>query len=185
MPPKLKFTEAEWQAKIRKYSARFQNYPSVLTSHVAVSCSTDTRYLVNTEGSRIAHGRGFARIVINASAKAADGTDVSSFEAFEALDEAGLPDDKVVLAAIDRVANNVSNLLKAPEAEPFVGPAIFSGPRGRRLLPRDLRTPRRRPPAEGRKRRPDLHQERRQQSAAGLPQRDLRSHRARRSAGST
>ena len=126
-PAKLKFTEADWQAKIRKYSARFQNYPSVLTSHVAVSCSTDTRYLVNTEGSRIAHGRGFARIVINASAKAADGTDVNSFEAFEALDEAGLPEDKVVLAAIDRVANNVSNLLKAPEAEPFVGAAIFSG----------------------------------------------------------
>jgi TldD protein len=33
----------------------------------------------------------------------------------------------VALAAIDRVANDVAKLLKAPEAEPFVGPAIFSG----------------------------------------------------------
>jgi predicted Zn-dependent protease len=33
----------------------------------------------------------------------------------------------VLLAAIDRVANDVSALLRAPEAEPFVGPAIFSG----------------------------------------------------------
>ena len=33
----------------------------------------------------------------------------------------------MILAAIDRVANDVSKLLKAPEAEPFVGPAIFSG----------------------------------------------------------
>ena len=82
---------------------------------------------MNTEGSRLAHGRGFARIVINATAKAADGTDLSSFETFEAVDEAGLPDDKIVLAAIDRVANDVASLLKAPEAEPFVGPAIFSG----------------------------------------------------------
>ena len=32
-----------------------------------------------------------------------------------------------MLAAIDRVANDVSALLRAPEAEPFVGPAIFSG----------------------------------------------------------
>jgi TldD protein len=127
LPGKLKFTDAEWQDKIRRYSARFGNYPKVLTSHVSVNCQTDTRYLVNTDGSRIAHGRGFARIIINASAKAADGTDLSSFEAFEAVDESGLPDDQVVLAAIDRVANNVSNLLKAPEAEPFVGPAIFSG----------------------------------------------------------
>ena len=126
-PAKLKFTEAEWQRKIRTYSARFQNYPSVLTSHVSVICQTDTRYLVNSEGTRVAHGRGFARLVINAGAKAADGTDVASFETFEAVEEGGLPDDKVILAAIDRVANDVARLLKAPEAEPFVGPAIFSG----------------------------------------------------------
>ena len=54
-------------------------------------------------------------------------TDLSTFEAFEAVDESGLPDDKAIMAAIDRVANDVSKLLKAPEAEPFVGPAIFSG----------------------------------------------------------
>jgi predicted Zn-dependent protease len=127
VPGKLKFAEAQWQEKIRKYSGRFRNYPSVLTSHVSVLCQTDARYMVNSEGSRVAHGRGFARVVINASAKAADGTDVNAFESFEAVEEAGLPDDKVVLAAIDRVANDVSRLLKAPEAEPFVGPAIFSG----------------------------------------------------------
>ena len=127
VPGKLKFTEAEWQDKIRQYSGRFQNYQSVLTSHVSVLCQTDTRYLVNSEGSRVAHGRGFARVMINATAKAADGTDVSSFETFEAVEESGLPGDKVILAAIDRVANDVSKLLKAPEAEPFVGPAIFSG----------------------------------------------------------
>jgi TldD protein len=127
VPGKLKFAEPQWQEKIRQYSGRFRNYPGVLTSHVSVLCQTDTRYLVDSEGSRVAHGRGFARVVIGATAKAADGTDVSSFETFEAVEESGLPDDKVILAAIDRVANDVSKLLKAPEAEPFVGPAIFSG----------------------------------------------------------
>jgi predicted Zn-dependent protease len=126
-PPKLKFDEAVWSDRIRTLSARFQRYPSVLTSHVAVLCQTDTRYLVDTEGSRIEHGRGFARVVITASARAADGTDLSTFETFEAVDAAGLPDDKAILAAIDHVANDISALLRAPEAEPFVGPAIFSG----------------------------------------------------------
>ena len=126
-PPKLKFDEAAWSDRIRTLSARFQRYPSVLTSHVAVLCQTDTRYFVNTEGSRIEHGRGFARVVITASARAADGTDLSTFETFEAVEAAGLPDDKAILAAIDRVANDVSALLRAPEAEPFVGPAVFSG----------------------------------------------------------
>ena len=126
-PPKLKFDKAEWTERIRRLSARFQNYPSVLTSHVSVAAETDTRYLVSTEGTRLEHGRGFARVMITASAKAADGTDLSTFDSFEAVDAAGLPDDKTILAAVDRVANDLSKLLHAPEAEPFVGPAIFSG----------------------------------------------------------
>jgi len=126
-PPRLHFNGEEWNGRIRKLSARFGNYPGVLTSHVYVAVQTDTRYFVNTEGARIQHGRGYARVVITASAKAADGTDLSTFEGFEAVDTAGLPDDKILEAAIDRVANDLVRLLKAPEAEPFVGPAIFSG----------------------------------------------------------
>jgi TldD protein len=125
--PRLKFDEAEWTARIRSLSARFRNYPSVLTSHVAVAAQTDTRYFVNTEGSRVEDGRGYARVVISASAKAGDGTDLSTFETFEAVEPSGLPDDKTIMAAIDRVAGDLTHLLKAPEAEPFVGPAIFSG----------------------------------------------------------
>jgi len=127
VPPPLTFDEEAWTARLRTLSNRFRSYPRVLTSHVNVAAETDTRYLVNTEGSRIAHGRGFARISISASAKAADGTDLNTFETFEALDAKGLPDDKTLFAAVDRVAGDLTSLLKAPEAEPFVGPAIFSG----------------------------------------------------------
>lgn len=125
--PALAFDRAEWEARIRKVSNRFRNYPRLLTSHVGVSAQTDTRYLVNTEGARVRHGRGYARFSVSASAKAADGTDLNSFETFEALDAAGLPDEQKLMASVDKVANEVTNLLKAPEAEPFVGPAIFSG----------------------------------------------------------
>ncbi len=125
--PRIKFDEAEWTDRVRKLSARFQNYQSVLTSHISVICQVETRYLVNTEGSRLQHGRGFARVVISASAKASDGTDLNTSDYFDAVDPSGLPDDKTLNAALDRVANDLNNLLKAPEAEPFVGPAIFSG----------------------------------------------------------
>jgi TldD protein len=126
-PPKLKFDEASWHERVRKLSTRFQNFPSVLTSQVLVSCQTDTRYFVNTEGSRIQSGRGYARIVIQATAKAADGEDLETFDSFEATDCSGLPKDEIIQAAIDRVANDLTALLRAPVAEPFVGPAIFSG----------------------------------------------------------
>jgi predicted Zn-dependent protease len=39
----------------------------------------------------------------------------------------GLPKDEVILAAIERVAKDLTGLLKAPVVEPFVGPAILSG----------------------------------------------------------
>jgi TldD protein len=126
-PVKLKFDAEEWTGRVRKLSARFQSYPSVLTSGVTVTGQAETRYFVNTEGTRLAYGRGYARIFISASAKAADGTDVASFDSFEAEDAGSLPDDAKVEAAIDRVAKDVTALLHAPEAEPFVGPAILSG----------------------------------------------------------
>jgi TldD protein len=126
-PAKLKFDEAFWTERARKLSARFGNYPTVLTSRVVITAQTETRSFVNTEGSRVQHGRGYARIFISASSRAADGTDVSSFDGFEAEDAAGLPDDKTIQAAIDRLAGDVTSLLKAPEAEPFIGPAILSG----------------------------------------------------------
>ena len=82
---------------------------------------------MNTEGTRVEHGRGFARIVISASAKAKDGMDVSDFETFEAFETSGLPSPEAIHAAVNKVGQNVENLLKARTAEPFVGPAIFSG----------------------------------------------------------
>ena len=126
-PPRLKFDAPAWTERIRLISARFAKFPAVLTSHVSVSAQTDTRYFVDTEGSRLTHGRGFARVVMSASAKASDGTDLSAFETFEAVDPGGLPKDEALLAAVDRLAADLSGLLRAPEAEPFVGPAIFSG----------------------------------------------------------
>lgn len=126
-PRKLVFSNDEWAARVRKWSSRFRNYPEVLTASVNVMAQTDTRYFVNTEGSRLEHGRGYARIVISAEGKAQDGMDLATFESFEAAEPGGLPDDKVVHAAIDRVARDLTGLLHGPVAEPFVGPAIFSG----------------------------------------------------------
>jgi len=126
-PPKLKFVEQDWSARVRKLSAAFGKYPGILTSGVSVMAQSETKYLATTEGSRLQHGRGFARIVISAIARAEDGMDLATSETFEAVDPAGLPKDEVILAAIDRVGKDLTGLLKAPVVDPFIGPAILSG----------------------------------------------------------
>ena len=54
-------------------------------------------------------------------------------------------------------------------------PGDSLGPRRRRVLPRDLRPPRRRQPPAERRRRPDVREQRRPAGAAVVPERRLRS----------
>lgn len=125
--PEGHFAADQWAARVRKLSAKFGDYPSILTSSVAVTYENETKYFVSSEGSRLRHGRGFARVVVNAQSKAPDGTDLATGETFEASEPDGLPGDDEIAGAVDRVAKDLRALLAAPEAEPFAGPAIFSG----------------------------------------------------------
>src|SRR3982074_3617620 len=88
---------------------------------------SETKYLVTTEGTRLQHGRGFARVLLSAVARAEDGMDLGTTETFEAVAARELPKDEVILAAIERIAKDLTGLLKAPVVDPFVGPAILSG----------------------------------------------------------
>jgi TldD protein len=126
-PAKVNFDMTAWTANVRDLSRGFLKYPNLLSSEVQISVQTDNRSLVNTEGTKVEHGRGFARVVITASAKAKDGMDVSDFQAFEAMDPKDLPANDVIQAAVKLVGDHVEALMNAPKAEPFVGPAIFSG----------------------------------------------------------
>ncbi len=121
------FDSAHWTQMARDWSRAFRNYPDLLSSSVKVTMTGDNRYLVSTEGSRIEQGRGFARIIVSASGKAKDGMEVSDFQTFEAFEPSGLPSPEVVRAAVKKIGDNVEALIAAPTAEPFVGPAIFSG----------------------------------------------------------
>jgi predicted Zn-dependent protease len=126
-PGKLSFNRNEWTAKVRKWSAGLGKHRGVLASSVTALASQQTRYLVNTEGTRVQHGRGFARILIGAFGKASDGMDLSATGSFEAEAPDRLPKDDVVMAEVETVGKRLSDLLRAPPVDPYVGPAILSG----------------------------------------------------------
>jgi predicted Zn-dependent protease len=126
-PVKFHCDQAGWTGRLRPLSARFAKYPEVLTSTVGVSCRAETHYLATTEGTRLVHGRGYARVVIQAHARAEDGSDLSIDRYFDSGDESGLPGDDAIARAIDRAAADLVALLHAPETEPYTGPAILGG----------------------------------------------------------
>jgi TldD protein len=125
--PKYKFDAADWAKRLRKLSAEFRKYPGALNSSVSVEAQRVANTQVTTEGTKLEHGRMFARLFITARGKAADGMDLSTMETFEADDPAKLPKDAEILAAVEKAGANLTNLLRAAPADPFVGPAILSG----------------------------------------------------------
>ena len=127
VPPPLRLAADQWTGRVRKLSLAFYQFPDVLTSSVTLVAQREIKYFVNTEGSRLEHGRTFVRLTIAAEARAEDGMNLATSTSFDAADPAGLPGDDVLLAAISRVAKDLTALLHAPMVEPFLGPAIFSG----------------------------------------------------------
>jgi TldD protein len=123
----LKFDKKLWQEKARKWSAFFADKKEVLSSSVVVVGQREVKTLVTTEGTKLQHGRQFARILISARGKAQDGMNLAASETFEAEDMGRLPDDKAVQAAVEKVYRKLAALLAAPLAEPFTGPAVMSG----------------------------------------------------------
>ncbi|HYO82729.1 MAG TPA: metallopeptidase TldD-related protein [Bryobacteraceae bacterium] len=119
--------DSGWADRTRKWSAAFAKYPEVLASGVSVQLLRETKYLVNTEGTGVQHGRNFARITISARGKAPDGMDLLTTGSFEAAEPSHLPEDSGVIAEVDRVGRELQGLLKAPVVDPFAGPAILSG----------------------------------------------------------
>lgn len=125
--PPLKFDSQAWANRLRKLSAEFSKYPGALNSQVAVEARRLNTTLVTTEGTRLDHGRLFTRLIITARGKASDGMDLSTMESFETDDPSRLPKDADILAAVEKAGKNLTELLRASPADPFVGPAILSG----------------------------------------------------------
>lgn len=123
----IKFDARLWQEKVRKWSQYFSDKPEVLASNVAVVVQREVKTLVTTEGTKLQHGRSFARILISARGKASDGMNLAASETFEGEDLGRLPDEKAVQKAVEKVYQKLAALLKAPLAEPYTGPAILSG----------------------------------------------------------
>jgi TldD protein len=126
-PARVKPLGDEWAARVRRLSRLFERYPSILSSEVTVTQEREVKTFVNTEGTRIQHGRTWARVAVVVRAKASDGQDLFNIESFDAEDAARLPKEEQLAAAFKKTADQLTAMLLAPDADPYVGPAILSG----------------------------------------------------------
>jgi predicted Zn-dependent protease len=116
-----------WEERLRRLSAPFGDDPLIFRSDISLSVEATNRYYINSEGSRIATGELFCRIMIQAATKAADGMELPLYSSFFSRTVDGLPSESALLAEVRSMIDLLARLRKAPVVDPFSGPAILSG----------------------------------------------------------
>lgn len=122
------FDKVTWENKLRSYSKPFQNNPDIVAGDVSLQIINDRKYLVNSEGTSIAQNAHHVYLYISASIRANDGDIVPLSRSYFAYSLNDLPGDAAILAEVENVIKKLTELQKAPLAEPYTGPAILDAP---------------------------------------------------------
>jgi predicted Zn-dependent protease len=83
--------------------------------------------MVNSEGTAIVSPSFSTRLIMEAQTRADDGMDLLRVETFQVPSASGLPSEADLLAKVEKMAQDLKDLRKAPIAEPYDGPALLSG----------------------------------------------------------
>jgi TldD protein len=121
------FDRGAWEGEIRRLSGNFRKYPEVIYATVTLQVQNSKSRLVSSEGAAIATPSASTRMVIEAQARADDGMELLRVETFQAPAASGLPAEAELNGKIQKMAEDLRDLRKAPVAEPYDGPAMLSG----------------------------------------------------------
>ena len=121
------FDKQTWERKMRTITAPFVQHQEIIENSAEVIAEIETRRYVNSEGSQIRISSPFYRVIISATAKAADGMELPLHQTYMSFRPEGLPDDAAMLKDVNQMIKTLLALVKAPLAEPYTGPAILSG----------------------------------------------------------
>ncbi|MCY3884348.1 MAG: metallopeptidase TldD-related protein [Gammaproteobacteria bacterium] len=116
----------EWASKIREYTKPFAESEIIETNAAIVTGDIETRWLVNSEGTRVKVSNPYYILWIEATTKADDGMVLSRGRTFAAKTPEGIFDDEKVLNAVSSMVDDLTNLRSAPLVDPFEGPALLS-----------------------------------------------------------
>ena len=121
------FSRTAWEGEIKRVSAAFRKYPEIYFASVVLQIQNAKERLVTSEGTTIVEPSYSARMIMEAQTRADDGMELLRVETFQAPSGAGLPSEADLLAKVDKMADDLKALRKAPLAEPYDGPALLSG----------------------------------------------------------
>jgi TldD protein len=126
-PARITVDVPAWERRVRELSARFRGQTDVLDSQVTLQVVSNTRWVLNTEGTVVQTGRNYVRVFMEADTRAEDGMEMERFESFDAASFDRLGTQADMERAVDSMVVDLRALRRAPLADPYIGPAILEG----------------------------------------------------------
>jgi TldD protein len=125
--PPLELEVPSWEQRLVALSERIAADRAVVQGAVTLHADRVVDTFVDSEGTRLVHGRRHARVSIVVTSVADDGDDVQVFDAVDVHDLERLPSMEELERKVDAVLQQLHARLEAPRAEPYSGPVLLTG----------------------------------------------------------
>lgn len=127
--PEHKIDKEKWTALLNTIT-QIQKESILATCKASLSFQTRRNYIVNSDGTEIVQNRRTFWIWLQASVKDQKGIECPLDREFFAYDESELPDENTLCQTMVDLIARADALSKAPLAEAYSGPVLFSGEAG-------------------------------------------------------
>jgi len=116
-----------WRSVIVGLSGELSAHPEIYSSSVSLAGLRSQKSFVDSEGSRLEHGRRHYRVGIQARGIATDGDVVQVFRSEDVHQADRLPSVETLEQWSKEVQQRLVELKKAPRGEPYSGPVLLRG----------------------------------------------------------
>ncbi len=123
-----KIPVADWEDRVREYSAMFKHCPDILDPYVQIRANRVRRYYLNSEGSRFLTEDWYYELILCGWTLSPEGVYLNRTIVHACRSPREWPDRDGVAAEIDRLIRSLRDLRRAEVIEPYSGPALLHPP---------------------------------------------------------
>jgi len=115
-----------WKDELRTLSAFVAKDTNVVNSEAILLIMNERIYYLNTEGARVVQNRPRLQLQLMATVRTVGGNLAPLFKSYYATSLNEFPSNEVLMKDAADLANLLSQLRTAPQAEPYAGPVMLS-----------------------------------------------------------
>ena len=115
-----------WKTRLEKLSAMFEKYPQFNQASIQLNTKTENRYIINSEGTAIRHGRDVHYLFIQARAMDKSGLPVYQYDRIVVDDMKDFPNDKELQKWVQDFIDRAIEMINAETIDDYIGPVLFT-----------------------------------------------------------